>query len=424
MIYQISKTNPHLKGTIRLDGSKSISNRLLIIKALCSKPFDILNLSTSKDTVTLQKLLNQKSPEIYDAGAAGTTFRFMTAYLALQSGTQILTGSARMLQRPIAQLVEGLRGLGCDIEYMGVEGYPPLKIKTPKIKDFAKLSIDSGVSSQYISALLMIAPTLPQGLELTLEGKIVSLPYIQMTLALMQDFGVSHEWRNNTIIVPPQNYHAPAPTYTVEADWSAASYYYTLAAFAETVDLKLNGLFKNSLQGDAVVAQMGESFGIETTFEGKDAVHLTKSGYPDTDLFEYDFIKCPDIAQTLAVLGAGKGVQTLFTGLETLFIKETDRVGALMTELAKVNVWLNKLPKKFSQKKQKDFYLLEGKAEFSSIPTFDTYEDHRMAMAFAPLGLLHPIQIAEPEVVVKSYPKFWEDLKTLGFEIQPVPIKV
>jgi 3-phosphoshikimate 1-carboxyvinyltransferase len=424
MIYQISKTNPHLNGTIRLDGSKSISNRLLIIKALCSEPFEILNLSTSKDTVTLQKLLNQKSPEIYDAGAAGTTFRFMTAYLALQSGTQILTGSARMLQRPIGKLVEGLRGLGCDIEYMGVEGYPPLKIKTPKLRDAAKLSIDSGVSSQYISALLMIAPTLPQGLELTLEGKIVSLPYIQMTLALMQDFGVSHEWRNNTIVVAQQNYRAPAPTYTVEADWSAASYYYTLAAFAQTVDLKLNGLFKKSLQGDAVVSKMGESFGIETNFEGKDVVHLTKSGHPDTDIFEYDFIKCPDIAQTLAVLGAGKGVQTLFTGLETLFIKETDRVGALMTELAKVNVWLNKLPKKFSQKKQKDFYLLEGKAEFNNIPTFDTYEDHRMAMAFAPLGLLHPIQIADPEVVVKSYPRFWEDLKTLGFEIKPINVEV
>ena len=166
------------------------------------------------------------------------------------------------------------------------------------------------------------------------------------------------------------------------------------------------------------------SFGIKSTFEGQDVVHLTKSGYSDTDLFEYDFIKCPDIAQTLAVLGAGKGVQTLLTGLETLFIKETDRVGALMTELAKVNVWLSKLPKKFSQKKQKDFYLLEGKAEFHEIPTFNTYEDHRMAMAFAPLGLLHPIQIAEPEVVVKSYPRFWEDLKTLGFEIKPVTIPV
>ncbi|MEN9612574.1 MAG: hypothetical protein RLZZ628_3388 [Bacteroidota bacterium] len=424
MIYQISKTNPDLKGTIRLDGSKSISNRLLIIQAFCSEPFEILNLSTSKDTVTLQKLLNQKSPEIYDANAAGTTFRFMTAYLALQSGTQILTGSARMLQRPIGKLVEGLRGLGCDIEYMGAEGYPPLKIKTPKIRDAAKLSMDAGVSSQYISALLMIAPTLPQGLELTLEGKIVSLPYIQMTLGLMQDFGVSHEWRNNTIVIAQQNYRAPAPTYTVEADWSAASYYYTLAAFAQKVDLKLSGLFKNSLQGDAVVSKMGESFGIQSVFEGKDVVHLTKSGHLDTDIFEYDFIKCPDIAQTIAVLGAGKGVQTLMTGLETLFIKETDRVGALMAELAKVNVWLSKLPKKFSQKKQKDYYLLEGKAAFTSIPIFETYEDHRMAMAFAPLGLLHPIQIAEPEVVVKSYPRFWEDLKTLGFEIKLVKIEV
>jgi 3-phosphoshikimate 1-carboxyvinyltransferase len=423
MIFQISKQTANLTGTIELDGSKSISNRLLIINALCQKPIPIHRLSTSNDTTTLQKLLQQKGREIYDAGAAGTTYRFMTAYLAMQPGTQILTGSARMLQRPIAPLVQALRLLGCDIEYMGAEGYPPLRLKSPKIREVTKLTIEAGISSQYISALLMIAPTLPQGLELHLDGKMVSLPYIEMTLALMADFGVKHEWRNhNTILVSPQQYEPTALNYTVEADWSAASYYYSLAALAGQVDLKLKGLFAKSLQGDAVIAKIGQNFGIHTLFEGNDLVHLTKSQQPIPEVFEYDFIRCPDIAQTVAVMSAGMGVQTLFSGLETLFIKETDRVTALMQELAKVQVFLNKLPKKFNQRKPKELFLQEGKATFDKTPVFETYEDHRMAMAFAPLALLHAVQIAEPTVVAKSYPKFWEDLKTLGFEILPVEV--
>jgi 3-phosphoshikimate 1-carboxyvinyltransferase len=417
MVYKISKPDRHIVGEITLDGSKSISNRILIIRALCNDFFNIKNLSTSNDTSTLFKLLKEKNAEVFDAGAAGTTFRFMTAYLALQQGTQILTGSERMKQRPIGKLVNALTALGCDIEYLENEGYPPLKINAPKSLKTNELSIAADTSSQYITALLMIAPTVENGLRLTLEGKIVSLPYIQMTLSLMDYFGVKHEWAGNTIIVEKQEYKAR--DITVEADWSAASYYYSLAAFADKLDLQLNGLFKDSLQGDSVAVEMGFHFGIDTEYtEG--GLHLTKSGNPVTELFEWDFVKCPDIAQTFAVICAGVGVQGLFTGLETLFIKETDRVQALKNELAKVGASFVKLPARFAQKTHKQYFTVDGKATFEKVPTFPTYEDHRMAMAFAPLAMFDTIKIEDPAVVNKSYTQFWEDFKALGFEIEEV----
>jgi 3-phosphoshikimate 1-carboxyvinyltransferase len=417
MVYKISKPDRHVVGEITLDGSKSISNRILIIRALCNDFFNIKNLSTSNDTTTLSNLLKNRDAEVFDAGAAGTTFRFMTAYLALQEGTQILTGSERMKQRPIGKLVNALTALGCDIEYLENKGYPPLKINAPKSLKTNELSIAADTSSQYITALLMIAPTLENGLRLTLEGKIVSLPYIQMTLALMDYFGVKHEWAGNTIIVEKQEYKAR--DITVEADWSAASYYYALAAFADKLDLQLNGLFKDSLQGDSVAVEMGFHFGIDTAYtEG--GLHLTKSGNPITELFEWDFVKCPDIAQTFAVICAGVGVQGLFTGLETLFIKETDRVQALKNELAKVGASFVKLPARFAQKTHKQYFTVDGKAVFEKVPTFPTYEDHRMAMAFAPLAMFDTIKIEDPAVVNKSYTQFWEDFKTLGFEIEKI----
>jgi 3-phosphoshikimate 1-carboxyvinyltransferase len=244
----------------------------------------------------------------------------------LQDGTQILTGSERMQQRPIGKLVNALLALGCDIEYLENAGYPPLKINAPKSLTTNALSIAADTSSQYITALLLIAPTLQNGLQLTLEGTIVSRPYIEMTLGLMAYFGVNHTWEGNTIVVTPQAYQARE--ITVEADWSAASYYYALAAFADELDLTLNGLFQDSLQGDAVAVEMGVHFGINTEFT-EQGLRLTKSTNPITERFEWDFVKCPDIAQTFAVICGGVGVQGSFTGLETLFIKETDRVAAL-----------------------------------------------------------------------------------------------
>jgi 3-phosphoshikimate 1-carboxyvinyltransferase len=421
MIYEISKSDRRIVGDITLDGSKSISNRLLIIKALCATPFRIDNLSTSKDTQTLDKLLQQPTTETtFDCGAAGTTFRFLTAYLALQNGTQILTGSDRMKQRPIGKLVTALRSLGCHIEYLENDGYPPLKINTPNSLTTNALSIAADTSSQYITALLLIAPTLPNGLRLTLEGTIVSLPYINMTLALMQHFGVQHAWDGNTIIVEKQAYISK--NITVEADWSAASYYYALAAFADELDLTLRGLFKNSLQGDSVATELGFHFGVDTIFDEntEGSLKLKKTGHPKAEMFEWDFLKCPDIAQTFAVICAGSGVQGLFTGLETLFIKETDRVAALKTELAKGGVHFSKLPVRFSKRSQKQFFMVEGTAKFEETPTFPTYEDHRMAMSFAPLAMYQPVRIEDPAVVNKSYGNFWRDLTTLGFEIKEI----
>jgi len=408
MTYKISKSDKQIKGIIRLDGSKSISNRVLIIRALSGLDFPIHQLSDSNDTQTLIRLLNTQESTL-DAGPAGTTFRFMTAYLALREGTQLLTGSARMKQRPIGILVDCLQQLGAHIEYTEKDGYPPLRIHSPKsLRSNATLEIPANVSSQFISALLMIAPSLPDGLRLQLKGEIVSRPYIQMTLNTMARFGAKYTWEGNTISVPHQDYQAQS--FTVEADWSAASYYYALAAFSDDTDLYLNGLFKESWQADAAIAKMMKSFGIITTFTEK-GIRLEKKSM-DILSFQYDFLNCPDIAQTLAVICAGKPCTGTLEGLQTLKIKETDRIQALINELAKIGVHIEEVAENTMQvHKPKTVHN-------DSIPTFETYHDHRMAMALAALSLVvEAVKIKDPNVVGKSYPAFWEDLKTLGFEV-------
>lgn len=413
MTFTLSKPDRTIKGRIRLDGSKSISNRALIIQALCKTSFDIDLLSTSKDTVTLQALL-ASSEEIRDAGAAGTTFRFMTAYLAMQEGSQILTGSERMKQRPIGVLVDALRQLGAQIEYLENDGYPPLRINGPQLSSTNRLAISANVSSQYISALLMIGPTLPNGIELELATNVVSRPYIEMTLNLMAHFGIQYEWKDNLIHVSPQAYQARP--YKVEADWSAASYYYAIAAFSSgDLDLQLDGIWEKSVQGDSVLAEMMENFGVQSTFN-ETGVRLVKSRMQLPPSFEWDFIRCPDIAQTLAVVCAGLGVEGSFTGLETLRIKETDRIAALDNELEKVACYFE-LEEEKSVERGQEYYKTSGQAVINA-PTFATYEDHRMAMAFAPLAMLGQIKIEEPMVVVKSYPKFYEDFEKLGFVVK------
>ena len=412
MVYHISKKDRSIIGSIHLDGSKSISNRALIIRALCEEDFQISHLSTSNDTRTLEKLLESEE-KILDCGAAGTTFRFMTAYLALEDGTQILTGSERMKQRPIGVLVEALRQLGASIDYLEKEGYPPLKINTPTIRNDNRLSISASVSSQYLSALLMIGPILPNGLELHIEGKIVSRPYIEMTLNLMSYFGIEYEWTGNIIKISPQQYQGKS--FKVEADWSAASYYYAMAAFSDQLNLRMNGLSENSVQGDAILPKMMEHFGITTTFD-EDGILLKKSDERLPATFDWDFIKCPDIAQTLAVICAGLGINSYFTGLETLRIKETDRIAALRNELAKVQVTFDQIPDDNEENPTKEYFGSSGKAVVNA-PIFKTYEDHRMAMAFAPLAMFGKISVEEPLVVGKSYRRFWEDLKSLDFEI-------
>lgn len=417
MSYIISKKNKNIKGRIKLDGSKSISNRVLIIRALSGEDFEIENLSTSDDSKAMLKALQQAqgTSATIDVGAAGTTMRFLTAYLANKSGEWILTGSERMKQRPIGVLVNALRTLGAEIEYLQQEGYPPLKVIGKKMKG-GKVEINAGVSSQYLSALLMIAPVLQRGLELQLKGDLVSKPYLIMTLRIMNNFEVESEWLDEqTIFVASQTYQAKS--FFVESDWSAASYHYALAALGESgnVDLTLEGLLEDSLQGDSVLPEMMQDFGVESVF-GDKTVHLSKNAnIPKT--FEYDFVECPDIAQTLAVVCAGLKVEGSFGGLVTLSIKETDRTAALQEELAKFGIsfkeaqddkWILTFP---------DDSSIEGEAV--DLIEVKTYHDHRMAMAFAPLAMIRPaFAIENPMVVTKSYPAFWEDLEALGFEVE------
>lgn len=408
---QISKPDRRLEGVLALDGSKSISNRALIVLALAgANPGDWLsNLSTSKDTTTLLRLLTQRG-DTFDAGDAGTTFRFLTAFLAFQPGTQVLTGSARMRERPVGGLVQALRDIGAEITFLEKEGYPPLRIGEPdpsKVRERPDIRIDAGTSSQFLSALLMLGPQLPQGLRLVPQGRLVSRPYLEMTLQLMRYFGAQAEWQGDSIVVQAGQY-TPRP-FTVEADWSAASYWYEMAAFAGDVQLRLDGLFRDSWQGDAVVARMMQQFGIQTTYDER-GILLQRTGATVAERFEWDFVECPDIAQTLAVVCAGLGVPGVFTGLETLFIKETDRVAALQHELAKVGASFEQMP-------YPAFFAVKGKAAWTTAPQFATYGDHRMAMAFAPLAMFAPVYIENPAVVSKSYPAYWEHLRAAGFEM-------
>ncbi len=415
MLIHLHRPPGPLRGEIALAGSKSISNRVLIIQALCPQSFPIAGLASAKDTQLMQAIL-QSNDTVLDAGAAGTTFRFLTALLSLRQGVQVLTGSARMKQRPIGALVEALRTLGADIQYLEKEGYPPLRIGSPRQMGVRtnEIRIPADTSSQYISALLLIAPALPHGLTLHLEGRIVSKPYIEMTLRLMEYFGVAHTWGEDGSIRIESQAYLPRP-FEVEADWSAASYYYAIAALAPEAKLTLRGVFAHSLQGDAVLSRMMRQFGVETTFsDGKAHLHKAKDTMVTND-FEWDFLACPDLAQTLATTCAGLGIQGLFTGLETLRIKETDRIAALQKELAKVGVSLEAMPVHLAPRHDKPYFVLKGKAHAASLPVFDTYEDHRMAMALAPLAMQFPVAIREPQVVEKSYPDFWKDLEQMGF---------
>lgn len=423
-LLHLSKSDRSLRGDIALDGSKSISNRALIVLALSgADPADWLaNLSSSKDTTTLLRLLTHAG-DAYDAGDAGTTFRFLTAYLALQPGIQILTGSARMCERPVGGLVQALRSIGAEIEFLKKEGYPPLKIgeiKRTKRQQRAIVHIEAGTSSQFLSALLMVGPYLPEGLQLAPAGHLVSRPYLEMTLQLMRYFGAQADWQGDTILVEAGRY-TPRP-FTVEADWSAASYWYEMAAFADTVDLRLNGLFHDSWQGDSIVARMMQRFGIQTDF-GEKHIILKKTGAELPAFFEWDFVECPDIAQTLAVACAGLGVRGIFRGLETLFIKETDRVAALKNELAKVGVSFSQIRTSEAvtggHRLTPSLFEVSGKARWSHPPRFATYGDHRMAMSFAPLAFFSPVEIENPAVVAKSYPAFWEHLAAVGFKTTP-----
>lgn len=391
-----------IHGNIRLEGSKSISNRLLLMQALCQEKFEIKNLSPSDDTQTLKKLISEHS-KINDAGAAGTTMRFLISYYSILPGEWILTGSDRMKNRPVKILVDALRSIGADISYLENEGYPPLLINGIKLNG-GKLQIRADVSSQYISSLMMIAPVLENGLELELTGKISSYPYIQMTLKTMAELGIRCEENGNVFKIYPGNYEAK--TMIAESDWSAASYYFSIAALNKNSGIRIDGLFEKSLQGDSILTSLYKKFGVESYYEN--GIWILKNTGAIEKQFEFDFSDCPDIAQTVAVTAAALGVEVIFTGVESLKIKETDRTQALSDELKKFGVDFFKRDGK---------WILKGETKTNETISIRTYEDHRMAMCFAPLSLKHDLIIEEPDVVKKSYPSFWGDLTSLGFSI-------
>lgn len=407
----------HIDTFIMLPASKSISNRALIIQALTKGGMMPENLSDCDDTEVIIRGLGRQS-EIIDIKAAGTAMRFMTAYLSATEGEHTITGTERMKHRPIGILVDALRYLGAEIEYVGEEGYPPLRIRGRQLEG-GTLQIAGDVSSQYISALLMIAPILTKGLELKLMGNIISRPYIDLTLHLMHEFGVAAEWSDfDTIRVKPQPYQQRA--YTIESDWSAASYWYEILALTDDTQSKvaLQGLKDGSRQGDSTVRYIFSLLGIKTSFKEKGV-----NGMPEALLtrhsrmlnrMDYDFTNQPDLAQTLIAVCPVLGIPFHFTGLGTLKIKETDRIEAMKREMEKLGYILH-------EEEGTALSWTGERCEPMTQPTIDTYEDHRMAMSFAPLAIkLGEIRINNPEVVSKSYPHYWADLRKAGFKIQQV----
>ncbi|MES3018660.1 MAG: 3-phosphoshikimate 1-carboxyvinyltransferase [Bacteroidota bacterium] len=450
---KISAPVKKLSGTIHLTGSKSESNRALIMQAMSKGTVTVKNVSEAADTVTLlgilqpskvesgnvkgetglpahsSKLTAQSSnltaqssnlipdssylipnnPKLVDIGPAGTAMRFLTAYYTLQDGEVTLTGSARMKQRPIGILVDALRELGAEIDYVEKDGYPPINIRGPLKQKSDRVSIKGDISSQYISSLLLAAPLLEKGLHLVIEGELTSRPYVEMTLAMLSQAGIKYTWDENVIHIPNQPYANSA--ISVEPDWSAASYWYAIAALADEAELFLPGLNGYSLQGDSKITEIMANFGITSQFKNG-GVHLKK----EPKMLErkiFDFKECPDLAQTVIVVCAALGHDATFTGLETLKIKETDRVNALQVELAKIGVKLIE--------KNLTYKLDCSGRDLSKSIRVNTYDDHRMAMAFAPLALvLNEMEIEDHKVVEKSYPNFWSDLESIGYEIRKV----
>lgn len=395
-----------IQKSVRITGSKSETNRSLLLQALYPK-ITIENLSNSDDGEVMQKGLKVASGEV-DIHHAGTAMRFLTAYFASQPGKDVvLTGSERMQERPIKVLVEALRALGADIQYVKNEGYPPLKIRGKKLEQ-SKVALPANISSQYISALLLIAPSLPNGLEMQLVGKITSVPYIKMTLGLLEQIGVKTTFEGNTITVWPQ-VSVCDTTLVVESDWSSASYFYSIVALCEVgTTIELSAYRQNSLQGDSVLSKIYQDFGVETRFVGN-KITLSKVTNEHPETVNYDLANAPDIAQTIAVTCLGMGMGCHLTGLHTLPIKETDRLAALQTELSKFGAQVTIDPESLT---------LQPSIKLQASVAIDTYNDHRMAMAFGPLGLVTDLIVNDAQVVSKSYPDYWKDLETLGFAME------
>jgi 3-phosphoshikimate 1-carboxyvinyltransferase len=415
MNVRISINTPVISTGIKITGSKSETNRLLLLQALYPG-IEIDNISESDDSLAMQAALSNDG-DVIDIHHAGTAMRFLTAYFAQKEGRSItLTGSQRMQERPIGVLVDALRTLGASIEYVENEGYPPLKISGRQLTG-SKVTIQAGVSSQYITALLLIGAGLPNGLELTLDGDVTSMPYINMTMLLLAQAGIESYFIGTTITVMPLDaseiLHLNSEI-TVESDWSSASYFYSIVALAkEGTEITLSSYSPMSLQGDSALADIYEAFGVSTDFD-EDTITLTKHNIEPSTL-TLDLNDTPDIAQTIAVTCFGLGMGCHLTGLHTLKIKETDRLEALKTELEKFGAGITVTDNSLTLAPHK---LFTNPAMLGNEPAVATYNDHRMAMAFAPLAIKTPFTIQDAGVVSKSFPTFWEDLQTLGFDVK------
>ena len=392
----------NLHGRIQITGSKSESNRMLLLQALYPQ-ITLDNLSNSDDTVAMKSGL-ESDKNMVDIGHAGTSMRFLSAYYStLENQEKILTGSSRMQERPIGVLVDALRQLGADISYLKNEGYPPLLIKGKRLTA-SEVLLSANISSQYITALMLIAPSLPDGLRLYLEGKITSIPYIEMTLSLLHKIGVDAIFSGQHIQVFPKK-DITQITHAVESDWSSASYYFSMVALAKEADVSLSTYKKDSLQGDRVLMDVYQQFGVKSSIENN-TLALKKQTMGSTHV-QLDLSDAPDIAQTIAVTCYGLGLSCSLTGLHTLKIKETDRLVAMQNELSKLGATI--------EITDKSLHLHKRTNPIRPNVLIETYHDHRMAMAFAPLGLLVPIRIQDADVVTKSYPGFWKDLEQNGF---------
>jgi len=404
---EISALQAPIHQEIAITGSKSESNRLLLFNQLFEQVLTLKNVSNSEDSQLMQNSLANQT-NLIDIHHAGTAMRFLTAYFSIQENkTTILTGSERMKQRPIKLLVDALNELGAEISYQENEGFPPLLIKGKKLTNNI-ITIPSNVSSQYITALCLIGTKLENGLTIQLDGKIISIPYIQMTIQLLNKVGVEATFEGNTIKIPFAKNIQPQ-TIQVESDWSSASYYYSLVALSKKVEIKISTFFEDSLQGDSALQQIyAENFGVISTFENGILTLKNDSNFLQKNTIELNLINTPDIAQTIAATCVGLKITCHLTGLETLKIKETDRLVALKNELEKFGAIIAITH---------DSLTIEGYQTLNEIPLIETYNDHRMAMCMAPLAQIHTIRIKNEMVVEKSYPTFWEDWKNLGFKI-------
>lgn len=407
---EISAHQSPINNQLAVTGSKSESNRLLLLNQLFENVLKLENVSNSEDSQLMQKALANKT-DLIDIHHAGTAMRFLTAYYSIQANREVtLTGSKRMKQRPIKVLVDALNNLGAEISYQENEGFPPLQIKGKKLTQDS-ITIPSNISSQYITALCLIGTKLPTGLTINLDGKIISIPYIQMTIQLLNKVGINAIFEGNTITIPFTASIQPQ-TLQVESDWSSASYYYSLIALSKNSEIKISTYFEDSLQGDSALQKIyAENFGVNSTFENGVLTLKNNSEFQFKELIELNLINTPDIAQTIAATCVGLKLKCHLTGLETLKIKETDRLVALKNELEKFGAQISITD---------DALTIENYTSYTEIPTIETYNDHRMAMCMAPLAQLFTIHIKDEMVVEKSYPTFWEDWKQLGFEIKSI----